>query len=398
MRSSDSGPEYVTALGVGALVLAACMAGYVYAVGQMTPQNLFGASIAMKVFEAHSVLSGVAISIAIWAVTASAFTATSFLERITARVLVAAAVVLSLFRLVAPSETDDGFAAIIGALQTLAGVLAIASAVRNVRASGWTPAALGIGIAGAGALVTGARMIGMGALLSGAAFELVVVASAAILAEPPPHAPRGRTLPFAVLALAIVFKAIVRSRVVDEFTQMVQASLFIVVVLPAGSATALRVWRGGDFTGHAKMCARVAASLFAPSIILGAFMLTLSRDTHLHDTTFTIGVLHMNVFVAMLTCLALWLRDREPRPGARAALSVGVVLIGIGAHMTCWSMVVMGSEGMPLRYVGYLDQFETLHRVVAFGATVFMVGLVTVLGTAQRRQIHDPRSVVDVFE
>jgi hypothetical protein len=398
MLSADSKPDYVTALGVGALVLGACIAGYVYALGQMTPQNLFGVPIAMKVFEAHSVLSGIAISIAILAVTECALTATSFLERIAARVLVAATVVLSLFRVVAPSEGDDGFAAIIGALQTLAGVLVIARVIRRARASGWTPSALGIGIAGVGALIAGARMIGLGASLSGAAFELVVIASVAILAEPPPDAPRGRMLPFAVLAIAIVFNAIVPSIVIDEYTHMVQSSLFFVVVLFAWGAIVMRVWRGSakTFTGHATMCARLAAALFA-GVMLGAFVSTLSVDIHLHDTTFTIGVLHMNVFVVMLTWLTLWLRDREPRPGARAALTVGVVLLGIGAHMMCWSMIVMGSQGMPLRYVGYLDQFERLHRAVAFGATLFMVGLVTVLGTAQRRQIHDPRSIVDVF-
>jgi heme/copper-type cytochrome/quinol oxidase subunit 1 len=142
----------------------------------------------------------------------------------------------------------------------------------------------------------------------------------------------------------------------------------------------------------------MALVLFVEAALLRSFMDLPSVNIHLHDTTFEVGVAHLEGLAIVLSLLTLWLRERERRHGTRGIVYAGLVLVTVGSEVFCGGQLLLGSRGMPKGYVRYIPQFETLHVVVAIAATVLLVGLAITVSAVKRVHWESATAAVDVFD
>lgn len=383
-------------MGVGILLGASCLTGYAVTIGGWTPGNLLGVPLASEVYSIHATLAAIALSVALLIARKSELSVPSSRDGRVAAAMVSAAVLFMAVTVVLRRATVDVVGPFVGALQTVAGALVVSGAVRRLRARGAAPGAFGLCLAGVVGVVVGARMIFMHDSLARTAFEVLAITSVAALGEPEHDSSRSR-FAFAALVGMVELRASIA-----EFSS--NGTAFIATLTAAswlllGGTLIARAFRNAPTIigqPHAAATARLALSLAAPSIVLRSFLASLPRDIHLHDTTFIVGAMHMEVFVVLLGWLAFWLRDREPRPRARGALHAGVGLVGLGAHLTCWGMVVLGTRGMPMRYRQYLDRFQPHHQVISLAATMLIVGLLLMI-TSTRTRSERTVNVSDVF-
>jgi heme/copper-type cytochrome/quinol oxidase subunit 1 len=201
-----------------------------------------------------------------------------------------------------------------------------------------------------------------GWLLEATALAAVAVAVGETGAE------RGPWLPVAVLALA---------------TMVPRASLIELVSTPAASACA--IWlvvaalrrQVSRSTGE-RLFASLAAFTFLESVTLGQLLRLMGVDVHLHDTYFVVGMFHLRATTCVLAALAVALRHcaaAEPK----SLLYLATALCAIGSQLMCFAMTVVGTRGMPRRYFNYLPEFQSLHRVIAVGGGLLMLGVGVVL-------------------
>lgn len=143
------------------------------------------------------------------------------------------------------------------------------------------------------------------------------------------------------------------------------------VVLPAASMImAYTAWRtAAAKPPWARDMLRIAALLFAQAALLRGFLSTVG-DIHLRDTVFVVGVYHAEMLA--LTSAALSLPRCLPRGGAQRWAPL---LIGVGAHVMCWTFVELGTMGMPSHYLKYLPEFQSLHIVITLGGLAAVTGL-----------------------
>jgi len=129
---------------------------------------------------------------------------------------------------------------------------------------------------------------------------------------------------------------------------------------------------------------RVEGLAFAEGLALVAFLGALDPEMHLHDTYFAVSGMH---FEGLVLVFAL-LRSARRAGGSRLGW-LGLALAALGAQVFGLAMAVLGKRGMPRRYVHYLPQFTSQHRIISVGAFVLLVGFALVLaaqlGTTRAR-------------
>lgn len=116
---------------------------------------------------------------------------------------------------------------------------------------------------------------------------------------------------------------------------------------------------------------RVEVVSFLEALSLMAFLGALDPTLHITDTYFALGAPH---FAGLVLVFALL---RGARRAGRSAWGwLGLGLATVGAHVFVWTLAVLGTRGMPRRYVTYLPQFTQVHRLASVGAFALILGLV----------------------
>lgn len=160
-------------------------------------------------------------------------------------------------------------------------------------------------------------------------------------------------------------------------------SLYQLALTPAASigafwlaALALR-GRAVRSTGE-RLFAALAALTFLESATLGQLLRLMGVDAHFDDTYFVVGLFHLRAATCVLAVLAVLLRHRQ-LSGPKLLVYSAAMLSAVGSQLMGFSMIVVGTRGMPRRYFNYLPEFQPLHRAIAVGGGLFMLGVLLVL-------------------
>jgi heme/copper-type cytochrome/quinol oxidase subunit 1 len=157
-----------------------------------------------------------------------------------------------------------------------------------------------------------------------------------------------------------------------------------------------------DLTAPRVPTAAFHFAALVPSLAIGlmasAFLASLSAGIHLHDTYLVTGTIHAyaSVFViATLAGLHGWSEDLFERTPHPALGTASTAFLATGTITTTIAMMVTGANGMPMRYVDYLDDFTTLHRLIGASAIVTAVGVLLSLisiavGASASKALRNP--------
>jgi cytochrome c oxidase subunit 1 len=120
--------------------------------------------------------------------------------------------------------------------------------------------------------------------------------------------------------------------------------------------------------------------LFTIGGLTGIFLGMLSVDIHLHDTYFVVAHFHYvmvgGTIMALLSGLHYWFPKMSGRmyPEKPAAIAFWFILVGF--NVTFFPQFILGAQGMPRRYWGYLPEFTLLNQISTFGSWLLAIGFV----------------------
>jgi hypothetical protein len=168
----------------------------------------------------------------------------------------------------------------------------------------------------------------------------------------------------------------------------------------AGTAPAVVMWGwllgGGAWRRPAAVYVALGIVPVLIAITVVNRLVRAADDLHLHDTYVTVGHYHLlaiGVGCATLAALHAWSGALFGRiPHAWLARAGGVVLcIGLMTHAI--AMIVVGFRGMPRRYVAYIPELVTPHRIAAVGAIIGLAGAITIViaWVRSHRRVHSAR-------
>ncbi len=358
--------------------------------GATTPENRFPLPIASTLLQAHPGLVGIFVGVGLLGlVTASGNDGLS--RRLGP--IVGIILLLPLVAFYSPWPSPLQGLLILVAVAVLVALVVLHVARDRWRTHGWSPTVVAWSAAALGeaaAAFDTVRQLKFSPLC-GNVFGLVSMAALVSLTEPSTERQRGVLL-VAVLAMsASVYRNLLPS-LNDASTVVHTISILIVAYY------GLRGVRGRWPSGLAAWSCVMTLLLFVQAALLQSFLVLPSLDIHLRDTTFEVGVTHLEGLAIVLAILTLWLREREPRRGTRLIAYAGLGLVAVGSEVFCGSQLLLGIRGMPRRCVEYLPLFETLHVVVASAATVLLVGLVVAVSVVKRVRRESATAAVAVFD
>jgi hypothetical protein len=114
-----------------------------------------------------------------------------------------------------------------------------------------------------------------------------------------------------------------------------------------------------------------------PCLLLGwaalARLHTMHTDVPLHDTVAVLAPLPVTGAALLGALLVAATRWRSPQ---RGLAHVGIAVIAAGAGATSLGFFLLGSRGLPRRYLAYSPEFRSLQIIVGAAAVVTVVGCV----------------------
>jgi len=119
---------------------------------------------------------------------------------------------------------------------------------------------------------------------------------------------------------------------------------------------------------------RAQIVFFVESAALAGILQQTRDQTFLSDTLFVAASMHFAVFVLLLEVVRSL---APPRPTKLA--TGGLIATATGAQLFSVSCMILGSRGMPLRYMSYLPDFQPLQGSASLGAFVLSLGLAVLL-------------------
>jgi heme/copper-type cytochrome/quinol oxidase subunit 1 len=129
--------------------------------------------------------------------------------------------------------------------------------------------------------------------------------------------------------------------------------------------------------------------LFAASATM---LRMVSPESHLYDTLFAVACNHAAFLGAALMAFAAALRELPVASVNGRAFRIGVGLCLAGSAGFLVAFCVLGSRGMPRRYIAYLPEFIGLHRVASASTVVLFAGALSVLlALLQAWRVSPPR-------
>jgi hypothetical protein len=122
-----------------------------------------------------------------------------------------------------------------------------------------------------------------------------------------------------------------------------------------------------------------------PCLLLGwaalARLHTMHTDVPLHDTVAVLSPLPVTGGALLGALLVAATRWRSP---SRRLAHVAVAVIAAGAGVTSLGFFLLGSRGLPRRYLAYFPEFQSLQILVGAAALVTVIGCVLALEAFRR--------------
>ena len=120
--------------------------------------------------------------------------------------------------------------------------------------------------------------------------------------------------------------------------------------------------------------------LFSIGGLTGLIQGALNLNTHLHDTYWIVGHFHYVMFggtgMGFFAALLYWFPKMFGKMYNERAAILSWVPIFIGFNMLYFTMLILGTMGMPRRYYTHLPQYHTGHVIASIGAFILAAGLV----------------------
>lgn len=242
-----------------------------------------------------------------------------------------------------------------------------------------TTVSWGVAVTGAAYSLNGVGVLG--GLMSGTwwSLQILMAGSLATIAQEE----SGQLSPLARLAL--VGFGLLSAASSFSTSELVRALTFFVapimpIILVGTTWAAIRA--GKPQHVWARRYYVLTMIVFAPTALLRMLLNMVSPSLHLHDTLFSVATFHLESFTPALALLGLTYRDLDNklhRRGQARLAWAGFALLALGAHIMVWSLLVLGTRGMPRRYVKYLDQFQHLNILGTIGAILLVVGIAIAL-------------------
>ena len=118
--------------------------------------------------------------------------------------------------------------------------------------------------------------------------------------------------------------------------------------------------------------------LFMIAGTTGVFLAVLAVDVYYHDTYFVVAHFHYTIqggaVIGLIAGLHFWFPKISGRMYNENVAKLGWLLVFVGFNLTFLPQFVLGMEGMPRRYHGYLPEFESMHTLSSIGAIVNAFG------------------------
>ncbi|MEM8758393.1 MAG: cbb3-type cytochrome c oxidase subunit I [Planctomycetota bacterium] len=118
--------------------------------------------------------------------------------------------------------------------------------------------------------------------------------------------------------------------------------------------------------------------LFSIGGLTGLPLGALSTDLHLHDSYFVVAHFHYVMFggtvIAFLAGIHHWWPKMFGKMYNERWAQVGFWLVFIGFNVTFFTQFFLGTQGMPRRYVSYVDEFQLLHQISTYGSWILALG------------------------
>lgn len=172
-----------------------------------------------------------------------------------------------------------------------------------------------------------------------------------------------------------------------EMANMVFSLMTFLVAIP--SAIKVFNWTSTLYKGSIEvkppmLFALTFVFLFSIGGLTGLIQGALNINTHLHDTYWIVGHFHYVMFggtgMGFFAALLYWFPKMFGRMYNERIASLAWVPIFIGFNMLYFSMLVLGTMGMPRRYYTHLPQFHSGHVIASVGAIIMVLGLLLLFG------------------
>ncbi len=171
----------------------------------------------------------------------------------------------------------------------------------------------------------------------------------------------------------------------SELSTVVFSFLTFFVGLPTGIKIlnwVATMYKGSIWMQSPMLYAIMFLFLFTIGGLTGIMLGALSVNIHLHDTYYVVAHFHYvmmgGTVFAFLGGLHFWWPKFTGKMFNELQAKIAAVILFIGFNMTFLPQFVMGSQGMPRRYYGYIEQFQTLHQYSTVGSWVLGVGFLLI--------------------
>ncbi|MEM1071549.1 MAG: cbb3-type cytochrome c oxidase subunit I [Planctomycetota bacterium] len=184
-----------------------------------------------------------------------------------------------------------------------------------------------------------------------------------------------------------------------ELAAMIFSFLTFLVAIP----TAVKVfnWIATLYKGSISfqtpmMYALAFLFLFSIGGLTGLPLGALSTDLHLHDSYFVVAHFHYVMFggtvIAFLSGIHYWWPKMFGRMYDERWSHVGFWLVFVGFNLTFFTQFFLGTQGMPRRYVSYIDEFTLLHQISTYGSWILGLGFIVHLFVLLHSLVAGPKA------
>jgi cytochrome c oxidase subunit 1 len=172
-----------------------------------------------------------------------------------------------------------------------------------------------------------------------------------------------------------------------ELANMVFSLLTFLVAVP--SAIKVFNWTSTLYKGSIELkppmlFALTFIFLFSIGGLTGLMQGALNVNTHLHDTYFIVGHFHYVMFggtgMGFLAALLYWFPKMFGKIYNEKVAALSWLPIFVGFNMLYFTMMILGTMGMPRRYYTHLPQYHEGHVIASIGSFILAAGLLLFFG------------------